>query len=110
MKIEKYDANYPKSYLNSYYHKNKSDDDWCYENDISVISDNNKNLKLIAEQNVIVDFLVIPDFDENILQLERSSFQFLRTDIKSIFAWRVLPTHYRLKGTEYKKPEWIKGE
>ena len=108
MTLEKYDRIYSNSYLNRYYLINKSQDGWCYETDLGIISDNNKNLKLIASENTILDILVVPDFDDNVLQLERSSFQLLRTDIKSIYAWRIVPTHYRLKGTEFKKPEWLK--
>lgn len=107
MKLSEYDTNYPQSYLNSYYHKNKSDDGWCYETDLYVISDNNKNAKLIASENTILDILVVPDFDDNVLQLERSSFRFLRTDIKNVFAWRIVPMNYRLKGTAFKKPKWV---
>lgn len=108
--IQKYKAIYHNSYLKSYYDKNTSEDGWCYETDLYVISDNGKNLKLIADQNVIIDFLIIPDFDDTLLIPERASFKDLRTDNKGIFAWRVTPTQYRLKGTEFKKPEWVKGE
>jgi hypothetical protein len=110
MKLSDYEDIYHPSYLNDYYHKNKSDDGWCYKTDLYVISDNNKNAKLIIDENTILDILVVPDFDDNILQLEISSFSFLRADIKNIFAWRVRPNNYRLKGAALKKPDWLSGE
>lgn len=108
MTLEKYDRIYSNSYLNMYYLINKSQDGWCYETDLSIISDNGKELKTIASENTILDILVVPDFDDNLLQLERASFGTLRTDIKSIYAWRIMPTQYRLKGIELKTPEWLK--
>jgi len=105
MKLQNYDPIYIKDFVYDYYQRHKSEDGWCYQKHWIDFLDTPEKRRDLMDSSVLYEFLYIPEFDKNILVSQVTQY---RNAHLNIFAWRAIPIYYRLKGTEFKKPDWIK--
>ena len=107
MTLQNYDPIYIKDFVYDYYQKHKLEDGWCYHTYWRDIADTPEKRCDLMNSSVLYEFLYIPDFDKNILETQVTQY---RNAHLNIFAWRIMPTYYRLKDTEFKTPDYMENK
>jgi hypothetical protein len=107
MTLQNYDPIYIKDFVYDYYHKHKLEDGWCYQTYWRDIADTPEKRFELMNSSVLYKFLYIPEFDKNILESQVTQY---RNAHPNVFAWRVMPIYYRLKGTEFKTPDYMENK